>query len=101
MGRRRPVYSMDGRGLVQPPCCAIPARMAHPLKQRINQLTNAELDDLESVLGAVLHGAQEDAAWLLTEEGRQVEDWEGDDAVTTAYITILNKVLGIEPPVKN
>ena len=28
-------------------------------------------------------------------------DWEGDDAQTTAWITILSKVLGVDPPTKN
>ena len=75
--------------------------MTHPLKQRFNKLTSQELDDLASVLGAVLHETGRHAKWLLSEEGRQIEDWGDEDAVTTARITVLSKVLGIDPPTKN
>ena len=75
--------------------------MAHPLKLRFNKLSNQELDDLASVLGAVLHETEQHAAWLLTEEGRQLEDWRDEDAVTTARITVLSKVLGLSPPRQN
>ena len=74
--------------------------MTHPLKQRINQLTSHELDDLASVLGAVLHETGRHAQFLLSEEGRQIEDWGDEDAVTTARITVLSKVLGVDPPTK-
>ena len=74
--------------------------MTHPLKQRFNQLTSQELDDLASVLGAVLHETGQHAKWLLSEEGRQTKDWGDEDAVTTTRITVLSKVLGIDPPTK-
>ena len=74
--------------------------MTHPLKQRFNKLTSQELDDLASVLGAVLHETGRHAKWLLSEEGRQIEDWGDEDAVTTARITVLSKVLGVDPPTK-
>jgi hypothetical protein len=32
---------------------------------------------------------------------RQIEDWGDEDAVTTARITVLSKVLGVDPPTKN
>ena len=54
--------------------------MTHPLKQRLDRMSNQELDSLESILMVVLHDAQ------------------GDDAITTAYITIVSKALGIDPP---
>jgi hypothetical protein len=72
--------------------------MTHALRDRLDQLSDQELDQLESVLGVVLHDAELRAEWLLTELGRQVDDWEGEDAVTTAWITILSKALGVDPP---
>ena len=54
--------------------------MTHPLKQRLDRMSNQELDSLESILMVVLHDAQ------------------GDDAITTVYITIVSKALGIDPP---
>jgi hypothetical protein len=74
--------------------------MTHPLKQRFNKLTSQELDALESVLMSVLHETGRHAQFLLSEEGLQQEDWGDDHAETTAWITILSKVFGVDPPTK-
>ena len=75
--------------------------MAHPLKQRLNHLTDDELGDLESILTLVLHEQSQHAEWLLTEQAhRQMDDEALGDAhaANTAWIAILEKVLGEDPP---
>ena len=49
----------------------------------------------------MLHETGQHAKWLLSEEGRQTKDWSDEDAVTTARITVLSKVLGVDPPRQN
>ena len=71
--------------------------MTHPLKQQFDRLSNQQLNDLESVLFAVLQETEQHAAWLLTEEGRQLEDWADEDAATTARMMVLCKILGVGP----
>jgi hypothetical protein len=73
--------------------------MTHPLKRTFDRLSEEELDDLESVLTAVLQEAEEHAEYLLTEEARRADknDWEDANATTQMRIVVLQKVLGLEP----
>ena len=77
--------------------CYHPPMAQHPLKQRLDKLTDAELDELELVLGVTLQETEDHAKWLLTAEGRSTEDWVAVDATTTGWITILSKALGVDP----
>ena len=77
--------------------------MTHPLKQRINKLTSHQLDQLESVLGAVLHQTELRAEALQASAGQhwQEEQWPADHAVADMWIAILRKALGVEPEPEN
>jgi hypothetical protein len=74
--------------------------MTHPLKRTLDRLSEEDLDDLESVLTAVLQEAEEHAEYLLTEEAQQADknDLEDANATTQMRIVVLQKVLGVEPP---
>jgi hypothetical protein len=76
--------------------------MVHPLKQRIVRLTDHELDNLESVLGAVLHETEQRVSMLMANQPDDDDDheWSDTHAAANLRIMVLSKALGVEP-VKN